>query len=282
MWYLNNTAKEWDALVEGDYESVLPLIWKEKKFPKSRIFYQPDLIREIGPYSIHALSKKRIRSFFEAIPQEYRQVNIQISEQISPPTENGFEIIENYNHQLLLTETYEQIADKYSANFLRLLEKAQQARLRPNGNIKPEKIAEFYKKNVPKKLYKEANFHAYLRIMYNALHRGWGFATSMEDAQQKTLAVSFFVFSHGKMMSLLSLESPEGENLGALAFAYDLIIRNNAGRPLILDFNSSNGMIKSSFYKDINAKENIFYQLKKRYTGLEKNILGGKRVFYLR
>ncbi len=30
MWYLNNVAKKWDALVEEDYESVFPLIWRYK------------------------------------------------------------------------------------------------------------------------------------------------------------------------------------------------------------------------------------------------------------
>ena len=28
MWFLDSVSKEWDALVEGDYESVLPLFHK--------------------------------------------------------------------------------------------------------------------------------------------------------------------------------------------------------------------------------------------------------------
>ena len=65
-WYLRNTAKEWDALVEGDYESVLPLISK----PSANVgsLYLPELIREAGIYSIHLLSHARVNAFLEAIP----------------------------------------------------------------------------------------------------------------------------------------------------------------------------------------------------------------------
>ena len=29
-WYLNIVSPDWDALIEGDYEAVMPLTWKRK------------------------------------------------------------------------------------------------------------------------------------------------------------------------------------------------------------------------------------------------------------
>ena len=63
-WFLDSVSKEWDALIEGDYESILPLFYTfENNFS-----YHQSLLRESGIYSIHLLSKKRIENFIEAIP----------------------------------------------------------------------------------------------------------------------------------------------------------------------------------------------------------------------
>ena len=47
MWFLDFVAKDWDALVEGDYESVFPLVWREGLFGRKEL-YQPSLMREMG------------------------------------------------------------------------------------------------------------------------------------------------------------------------------------------------------------------------------------------
>ncbi|MEL6924528.1 MAG: hypothetical protein AAFO94_10815, partial [Bacteroidota bacterium] len=258
MWYLNNTAKDWDGLVEGDYESVFPITWKETGWPKRKVFQQPTLIREMGPYTIHAISRKRIQLFMEAIPETYQDVRVRLSEQIGHVTDLDFTKVERVNHQLLLTEQYETIADQYQSDFFRLLEKATEAQLRPSGTLKPEKLIDFYKRYNQKEMGSEQNYHAYLRIMYNVLHRGWGFASGVEDGAGELMAVSFFVYSHNKVMRLFSVASPKGKENGALAYAYDLLVRSHAGRPMILDFNTiSDNPIPLS----MGAQENIYYEL---------------------
>ena len=72
-WYLDSVSKEWDALIEGDYESVLPLFHTTSN-PTS---YRQSLIKESGIYSIHLLSQKRIENFIEAVPAAYKNIDIQ-------------------------------------------------------------------------------------------------------------------------------------------------------------------------------------------------------------
>ena len=260
MWYLNNTAKDWDGIVEGDYESVFPITWKETGFPKQKVFYQPELIREMGPYTINAISRKRIQNLLEAIPDTYKKVDIALSEQIGKVEETDFTTLEKYNHQLLLSNKYEEIVDQYDSNFLRLLEKSVDAQLRPSGTLKPEKLIAFFKEHDANTLGDEQNYHAFLRIMYNVLHRGWGFASGVEDADRELVAVAFYIYSHNKIMRLFSAESPIGKASGAMAYSLDLLVRTHAGRPLILDYNALNN---NTITKGMNAQENIYYQLQR-------------------
>ncbi|MEM6725303.1 MAG: hypothetical protein AAF598_14780 [Bacteroidota bacterium] len=61
-WYLDNVAEDWDGLVEGDYESVFPLVWNSKIFGIKQL-YQPFLSQQLGLFSVNLLSKARLQTF---------------------------------------------------------------------------------------------------------------------------------------------------------------------------------------------------------------------------
>src|SRR5690606_33785861 len=109
-------------------------------------------------------------------------------------------------------------------------------RLISTTNIKPEKVANFYQKHARDRQHLTHNFHALQRIMYNILHRGWGFASGVESQDGTLLAANFFIYSHNKILSLVPLELPAGGEFGALHLLFDMLIRTYAGRPMILDF----------------------------------------------
>ncbi|HMN88857.1 MAG TPA: hypothetical protein PKD70_13565 [Saprospiraceae bacterium] len=258
-WFLDFVAKDWDALVEGDYESVLPLVWR-KAFFGGRELHQPSLMRELGVYSIHALSAKRITNFLHAIPDAYRMVEMVLNERIQLPQHHDFQTETLCNHQLLLMESYDVLAANYTPPLRERLRLATDNQLIATSNIKPETLANFYRKYAKDRRHLERNFHALQRIMYNVLHRGWGFASGIEDASGNLLAANFFIYSHHKVLSLMPLEAPVGAQTGALAQLFDLLIRTHAGRPLILDFNTS-GADELALY--FGAQENLYYRIRR-------------------
>lgn len=257
MWYLNNVAKDWDVLVEDEYESVMPLVYREN-FIQSKEIYVPSLTRELGLYSVNVLSGKRVKAFFNAIPEEYKKIHLSMNEGLVLRTEHEFDTLKKKNHQLLLTDPYEILASQYTTNTNEQLAKSRTADLISSSNVKPERVADFFKKYGKVDRNREHDFHAYQRIMYNALHRGVGFASGVLTQQEELCAVGFYIFSHNKIMSLLTLASPKGKELGALHFMTDLTIRTNAQRPLILDFNSTDN---ASLALDFDAKENHYLHL---------------------
>lgn len=254
-WYLTNTVKEWDALVEGDYESVFPL------FPlDSQVLTTPETIKEIGIYSINVLSMSRVKAFLDAIPASYQQYNFMLNEGINWPADFRIKPSTVYNHQLLLDTDYETLEKNYLPQVEEQMDLARTNRLILNSNLKPEKVADFYRIHTKDKTIDiNHNFHAYQRIMYNALHRGNGFGSAVMNEKQEYLACGFFIFSHGKIMRLISNVSPRGIKQGANTLLFDMLIRGNAGRPVILDFNS---YTENSFAKNFGAKEVPQYRLK--------------------
>jgi hypothetical protein len=257
MWYLDHIAKDWDALVEGDYESVFPLVWREGLF-KKRELHQPSLMRELGIYSIHLLSQKRVANFLEAIPEQFQKVDIRINEQNPPPEKAEFKVEERTNYQLFLNEPYETLADNFSRPLLEQLQKAEDAGLVMTSSLKPEQIADFYRKHRAKSRQSDQDFHGIQRVMYNALHRGWGFASSVINSKAEVLAVNFFLYSHGKVINFVPVESAAGAQQGALAYLFDGLIRSHAGRPVILDFNTDG---EGELAKAFGARPNPYYKI---------------------
>ncbi|MCI5081858.1 MAG: hypothetical protein MRY78_09205 [Saprospiraceae bacterium] len=259
-WYLDHVAKDWDALIEGDYESVFPLVWRTNMFGKKEL-YQPSLMRELGIYSINVLSQTRVKKFLENIPEEYQKVDIHLNERNAPPEDAGFKLDKKTNHQLFLGQPYEILQEGFDESLKQKLDAPEMEDLVPASGLKPEKIADFYIKHAQKyNKNRETDFHALQRIMYNVLHRGWGFATGVMNTDQELLAANFFVYSHNRIMSLVPMVSPKGKAQNALLFLMDLIIRTHANRQLILDFNT---MSENALAKQFNALPTKFYRLHK-------------------
>ena len=259
IWYLDFIAKDWDALVEGDYESVMPLPWRRNRLGQ-KVIVTPPLMRELGIYSIHVLSPKRIRNFLEAIPEEFRGLRLRLNEQTPPPRDQGFRLIERTNQQLLLQQPYETISEGFSRELLLELEQAEQADLLPVGNIKVEEVAEFFKKHGPQDADTEQSFHGLQRVMYNILHRGWGNSTGIRTREGELLAVAFWIYSHKKVTALLLLESPAGKAVRAREQLVNLLLRSHADKPLILDFNTR---AETDFAQKFGAKSNDFYEIER-------------------
>src|ERR1700722_19967131 len=63
--YLDQMAKNWDALVLNDYEAVMPLTWNKKY--GIHYLYQPAFTASLGVFG-NDMNEKLTRSFIQAIP----------------------------------------------------------------------------------------------------------------------------------------------------------------------------------------------------------------------
>ncbi len=258
-WYLDNVVKEWDAIVEGDYESVLPLISKPGSWISKSKLYSHPLLRSIGIYSVHVLSEKRIITILDAIPKQLSRGVINFNEGLKLPPKSIWKSKQKHtNAMILLRESYESISGGYD-NFLeQQLERARLKNLIAVNNLKPEVLVDLYRAHDPN--WQDVHYHTYLRIMYNALHRGWGFLSGVKTTNGELQAANFFTISNQRVMSLLPVETNEGKKNGALAMLFDTCIRIQAGKSFVLDFNVQT---YGSFENQFGATESPFWSIEK-------------------
>jgi len=251
IWYLDAITKDWEALIEEDYGTVFPLIWKKNWLGRTKL-YQPTLIMEGGIYSEKILSSPRVQQFIEAIPTNYKGLKITISNQAKIPKDLGLQVTHLSRRKLILNQSYEGLSDGFSNAFKHQLAKAAALQLQAASNLKPEKVVDFYKAHA--KNYKKEHYFAYLRIMYNAMHRGWGFANGIANKKGALLAANFFIYSHGKIMLLLAVVSPVGIQKGAMELSLSMLLQTHANKPVYLDFNG---------FEDIGlgSEEQVYYEI---------------------
>ncbi len=268
-WYLDNVAKDWDGLVEGDYESVFPLIHKEMSFGVKAL-HMPDLLGKSGIYSIHILSKIRLGNFIAAIPSEYKIRDIRFNEAVGPSSLSGISNTEHTEYHLLLKNNWEGIAKNYSKELLDVLQDKIFQKFMADSSISPEVLTDFYMENHPNA--KEENKHTYLRIIYNLMHRGTGFISGMRNEKGDLIAANYFAFSHGRMISLIPVWKGEigKKSLWKLT---DMLIQSNSGKPMKFDFNIS---MAGDFGADHFGAEKVIYR------GLHENNLKGIKKWFNR
>jgi len=231
-WFLNNTARDWDLLVEGDkYFSVLPLPYVEARWGRLKL-QQPRLVPELALYSVRPLSPKRVAAFWDAVPAKYKRGELTL-EPWSVPTDNKrFTFTEAGGSVLDLSPPYEAVIDDFPPDYFSELAKADLADLVPTGHLKPERLAALYLEVNGKSVDTEWRFHALQRLMYQCLHRGWGSPFGIQDRQGNVLAAFFLAYSHGRIFPLLQLVTAAGAQVGARIRLWDDILRGHSARPL--------------------------------------------------
>ncbi len=273
-WYLDNVSENWDGLVEGDYESVFPLVWNDK-FLGIKQIYQPFLAQQLGLYSVNMLSQKRIQYFIEAIPDEYKKIILHLNERNKIDKLAGFDINPRTNLTLNLNQDYDILEKNYSKNHKRSIKKAKKFKNVIGGNVKPEKLMEQYKKYQGSKIkgFKEEHYHAGHRIIYNALHRGRGFISTIQTKEGEPLASAFLTISHHRMVFLFSSTTPLGRERNSMHLLIDLLIQSNSGKHMTLDFEGSSVESIARFYKGFGATSKPYYQISKNNLPFWANLI---------
>jgi hypothetical protein len=263
-WYLDNVCDDWMGLVEGDYESVFPLVWNDKLFGVKRLF-QPYLCQQLGLFSVNALTPKRLLAFIDAIPKEFKYIDINLNDSNRIEKLEGFKITEKPNYTLSLYQSYEQIKTAYSTNLKRNLKKAEKQNFYASTSVNPEEFVELVKNYHKEKgnVIPPAIYHTALRVIYNCLHRNQGFIMAAYNEEQELCSAIFWMSNGARFINLLNVTTAPGRETGAMPYLIDLFIQSNSGKPAFIDFEGSSIDSIARFYQSFGAENLPYYNIKK-------------------
>lgn len=261
-WYLNFVSKDWNALVDEDYKTVMPLTGR-KKYGLHYLF-QPAFTQQLGVFSVNQLPKEKVEEFLAAIPSKYKLVEINLNK-YNTLSEGAYKLKSNLTHELDLINSYVNLRTYYSVNTLRNITKATKSALTVNYKTTPLDIIKLFRKNRGKDIsqLKNKEYKILKNLIEYCVSHGNGLSWGVYTAKGELCAGAFFVQSNNKVVFLFSATNAAAKKNGAMAFLIDHFIQQNAQRNLTFDFEGSNDKNLARFYKSFGSTECAYLHIKR-------------------
>lgn len=262
-YYLDHMSRQWDALIYGDYQAVMPLTW-HKKYGIAYL-YQPFLTAQLGVFG-NDLSADLVQLFLDHIPSKFRYWDIYLNHQNNFPLER-FALYQRMNFVLDLNKPYETLHKNYRGNIQRNIKKAVQVGCRPGKDLPVEEVITLaisqmrnYTSESTENIDRFRKLYAWLYEKKQAICYG------VFSSRNELIASCVFFFSHHRAYYILVGNHPDGRTLGASHLLIDSFIKDHAGENLLLDFEGSDIRNLAFFYSSFGAAE-------ENYAGVRLNKL---------
>jgi hypothetical protein len=266
-WYLDAVAENWDGLIWGNYEAVMPLVWLRKW--GVRCLYQPYYCQQGGVFSRTNVTPELLEKFLAYLKSNFLYVNLNLNHGNQLPA-NGKTLKLKKNLILELNDDYSFISRKFSENQRRNITKAIKKRLQFSVATDEAGFIKFYLKNVnrEKENFKPQHEKMLKRLVHVLLEKGCAKIAVVSSPENEWLAASVIIHHRNRLINIINTSSVTGKSSGASHLLFSEIIRVNTGKDLIFDFEGSSIASIARFYEGFGAQEENFLQL--------KHVVGGR------
>jgi hypothetical protein len=232
-FYLDHMARQWDGLVWGDYEAVMPLTWNKKY--GVHYLHQPFLTAQLGAFG-NKIDDKVLTAFLQAIPSKFKYWDFYLNRGNVYPA-GSFQLYERSNYILKLDRSYEGLYDNYRDNIKRNCKKAWQNGCVLQKDFDVAKVIELALQQMRDHSRETQDNVERFRKLYHFLYSREMAATyGIANAQGELLASCVFFYSHHRAYYILVGNHPNGKTIGASHALIDAFIKDNAGQDMVLDF----------------------------------------------
>jgi hypothetical protein len=253
-WYLDIVHPGWEALVEDDYQSVMPLTGG-KKFGVNYLF-QPYFVQQLGVFS-KALTPETTEAFLKAIPSKYRFAEIRLNE--GNAFAEGYEGVEYHRNVLLdLNQEYNAIHANYHQNTKRNLAKAESNNLQLVETVIPYHVVALFRDNRGALLDKwgDAEYGVLTHLAKEAQKRNSACVLGVtEKGVGLLLCAAIFMKTERRITFLFSGLTEEGKQRQAMTYLLDQVIQKHAKQSVTFDFEGSDDDNLARFYLGFGGQE---------------------------
>ena len=254
-WYLNIVHPGWGALVEDDYQSVMPLTGG-RKFG-IHYLYQPYFVQQLGVFSLAPLTVEKEKEFLKAIPSKYRFAEIRLNEgntldDIKQGVEYHRNVILDLDHE------YESIRANYHQNTKRNLAKAETNNLQIVNTVIPYHVVALFRDNRGALLDKwgDAEYNVLTQLAQVAQKRNHAFMLGVtEKGIGQLICAAIFMKTKERITFLFSGLTEEGKQRQAMTFLLDNVIQQYANQSITFDFEGSDDENLARFYLGFGGHE---------------------------
>jgi len=250
-WYLDIVTDNWAALVHNDYESVMPLPFKNKIGFK--YIYQPFFTQQLGVFGEFSAN-----FFLSKIPSNFYHININFN--YLNKLENLGETTEHTNLIINLNKDHSKTTKLYSENCRRNIKKS----LANNFHVKEcsfKSILEIFQstkgKNIPH--LKKKNYETLIELLTELDSRKLLEIKGVYDKNENLNGGIILLNYKLRNIFFFSSVTKNGKNEGAMYFLLNTIIAEKSKNYSVFDFEGSNNQNLARFYNGFGAKEQNYF-----------------------
>lgn len=252
-WYLDIVSPNWEALICGDYEILMPLPNKKKYGFKYLI--QPPFCQQLGIYSKNNTTTELQQEYIKKIKSKFKYaiLNLDFNPSCKP--------VIRKNYELDLSLNYAKLFNAYSTNNKRNLKKVNGQKLEIIQDILPQDLWRFKKQNPVNKL---SNWHyeKLLEVLEIANEKEVSKNYGIIDANNNLIAVVCLIEYGDKLTFLVSSSNKFGKENFAMFYLVDWVIQKYAGTNKVFDFEGGSIPNLARFFSGFGAKPKEYFQLK--------------------
>lgn len=254
-WYLDIVSPNWEALIVGDYEIVMPLTVKKKYGIKYII--QPPFTQQLGIFH-HTDVIIDADVFLSNIPTCYKYININLNSE----NDKGFKYnyFKRVNYELRLDKSFENIFNDFNTNTKRNIRKSLKNNLKIKNSISSEELIDFKKKYAVEKV-SNKHYDILKQLCIYIEMIGIGKVESIVMENEEIVSAAFLIEKLNRIIYLVSVSSLKGKEKSSNFLLMNELIKKNSSKKVLLDFEG--GVISgiSRFFKGFGAVEKEYYNV---------------------
>lgn len=261
----------WHALVENDYEAVMPLPTRKKGVLK--YVYTPFFLPQMGIFSEREITPQKVADFLYEISKHYVLADVLMNEK----TESGHGNHEFVSHSLSLYLAYNELYSKFHENTRRNIKAAQKQQILVT--VQEEKIADIIALFRTNKGSEEAvhfRKNDYARLQHVAdylLEHNLLEVYGVRTVQNELAAGALFVKDGKRRWFWFSGRDNQLSESKPMFLLLDTYIRDHAESDLYLDFNGSSNPNVARLYQGFDGKRYTIPFVRQFKNGFWKMVL---------
>lgn len=261
-WYLDVVSPNWDALILGNYEAVMPLP-QRKKFTFAYLA-QPYFTQQLGVFYANMEHMHATNDFIAAIPEKFKLIEINLNT-FNVVSNASYTIKSNTTCHLDLSPNYEKLRAAYSDQITRNIKKAIKSNLFIDNDISPQIVINLFKSNKGKSIknFKKKSYAILNELIHVLNEKKMVSCVGVKNQNGDFIAGAIFLKQFENAIFLFSGANKEAKEQGAMSLLIDSFIKSNSNSSFVLDFEGSNNKNLARFYLGFGSKEINYYSLRK-------------------
>jgi hypothetical protein len=250
-WYLDRMADNWDGLVLGDYEMVMPLPWRKKM--GIYYLYHPAFVAQLGLFG-NTITPDLLQQFFLSIPKKFCYWDMPLNHKNRFDLQ-GYHLNQRANYILPLQKPYIKLYKAYRENSRRNIKKALDYGCIVKKDIDINEVIGLANEQ-PQQSKTSAEDYLNFKSIFDLLAKEKrAVSYGIYSNKEQLIASCALLFANNRWYYILVGNHPNGRTLGASHLLIDAFIKDHADNEVILDFEGSDLRNLAFFYSSFGSRE---------------------------